>query len=595
MVSYKGSIIALLAVLVLRVWDPWPIETIRLKYFDALLTAKEPVQSQSISIYNIDEDALAQGGQWPWPRQQLAELNRSFFEAGVGAVVYSALFPEEDRFGGDAEFAASMLQLPTFLSAVATTETDRQEGWHIGVATLGPVNENAVNYPGILPNVPVLQDAAIGTGIVNTAPEVDGLVRRVPMVVRVGEALYPALGLDVLRGLAGDPSYQVRAGESGIQAVRVPSFDTVNTDSVGRVWIDWSTRFSQEPLSGTIVFVGVTAAGVTTMVPSPQGLMFPHQIQAALLETLLNGTAPLRPDWALIAEIAFILALGVLAIALTQFFSVLWVPVGLGSMGVLTAGASVWAFFRFGLLVDAALPVFFTAIVGGVGVAQRMVVEYQQKLQIKRQFEHYLDPRQVQRLQKNPELLKLGGETRYCTFLFTDLRGFTSLSEQISPAEVTKIMNATLTVQVEEVQRAGGMVDKFIGDAAMAIFNCPLDLEDHEDRAVEAAVRIQKRIKELNETMPVEVAIGVGVNSGKAVVGNMGSDTRFDFTGIGDCVNTAARLESATKEAGVNILIGQATAEKCKYVLKSLPDIHVKGKQKPLQIYTLDQTVQDLM
>jgi adenylate cyclase len=184
------------------------------------------------------------------------------------------------------------------------------------------------------------------------------------------------------------------------------------------------------------------------------------------------------------------------------------------------------------LLVDAALPVFFTAIVGGVGVAQRMVVEYQQKLQIKRQFEHYLDPRQVQRLQKNPELLKLGGETRYCTFLFTDLRGFTSLSEQISPPEVTKIMNATLTVQVEEVQRAGGMVDKFIGDAAMAIFNCPLDLEDHEDRAVEAAVRIQRRIKELNETMPVEVAIGVGINSGKAVVGNMGSDTRFDFTGI---------------------------------------------------------------
>ena len=171
--------------------------------------------------------------------------------------------------------------------------------------------------------------------------------------------------------------------------------------------IDWSTRVSQEPLSGTIVFVGVTAAGVTTMVPSPQGLMFPHQIQAALLETLLNGTAPLRPDWALIAEIAFILALGVLAIALTQFFSVLWVPVGLGSMGVLTAGASVWGFFRFGLLVDAALPVFFTAIVGGVGVAQRMVVEYQQKLQIKRQFEHYLDPRQVQRLQKKPGTTKI--------------------------------------------------------------------------------------------------------------------------------------------------------------------------------------------
>jgi adenylate cyclase len=426
---------------------------------------------------------------------------------------------------------------------------------------------------------------------VNTAPEVDGLVRRVPMVVRVGESLYPALGLDVLRGLAGDPSYQVRGSESGIEAVRVPSFDTINTDAAGRVWIDWATSFSQEPLAGTIVFVGVTAAGVTPMVPSPRGLMYPHQIQATLFETLLNGTSPVRPDWALAAEIGLIFGLGVLVIVLTRFLGVLWVPAGLGSTGILVVGASVWAFLRFGLLVDAALPVFFTAIVGGVGVAQRMLVEYQQKLQIKRQFEHYLDPRQVQRLQKNPELLKLGGETKVCTFLFTDLRGFTSLSEKLSPEEVTAIMNATLTVQVEEIQRAGGMVDKFIGDAAMAIFNCPLDLDEHENRAVEVAVRIQQRIKELNETLPVEIAIGVGVNSGPAVVGNMGSDTRFDFSAIGNAVNEAARYESATKEVGVDILIGQTTAEKCKYVLKSLPSIYVKGKEKPLQIYTLDQLV----
>lgn len=582
---------ALFVVLALRVWDPWPIETIRLKYFDALLTANPSVQSETISLYNIDEDALAEGGQWPWPRQQLAALNRSLLDLGAAAVVYSVLFPEEDRFGGDADFAQSMNEMPTFLSAVATSSTDRQEGWHIGVATLGEVLENAINYPGILPNIPVLQEAAVGTGVVNTAAEVDGLVRRVPMVVRVGEALYPALGLDVLRGLAGDPSYQVRGGDNGIQSVRVPSYDTVNTDSSGRVWVDWSTTFSQDPLAGTIVFVGVTAAGVTPMVSSPQGLMYPHQIQAALFETLLKGTAPLRPDWALVAELAIIFSLGALAIALTQLLGVLWVPAGLGSTGILTVGASVWAFFRFGLLVDAALPVFFTAIVGGVGVAQRMIAEYQQKLQIKRQFEHYLDPRQVQRLQENPELLKLGGETRYCTFLFTDLRGFTSMSERLSPQEVTEIMNATLTVQVEEIQRAGGMVDKFIGDAAMAIFNCPLELEGHEDRAVEVAVRIQQRIKELNETLPVEIAIGVGVNSGPAVVGNMGSDTRFDFSAIGNAVNEAARYESATKEVGVDILIGQTTAEKCKYVLKSLPPIYVKGKEKPLQIYTLDELV----
>ena len=589
----KWMLSALAVVLVLRVWDPWPIETIRLKYFDALLTSKESVESQTLSLYNIDENELARGGQWPWPRQQLAELNRNLFNSGAAAVVYSVLFPEEDRFGGDVEFAESMEAIPTFLSAVATADTNRQDGWSVGVATLGPVHENAINYPGILPNVAVLQEGAIGTGIVNTAPEVDGLVRRVPMVVRVGESLYPALGLDVLRGLAGDPSYQVRGGDNGIQAVRVPSFETINTDAAGRVWIDWSVEFSQEPLVETIVFVGVTAAAVTPLVPTPRGLMYPHQIQATLFETLLNGTAPVRPDWSLAAEMALILGLGILAIALTQFLRVMWVPAGLGSMGILTVGASVWAFLRFGMLLDAALPVFFTAIVGGTGVAQRMIIEYQQKLQIKRQFEHYLDPRQVQRLQNNPEMLKLGGETKVCTFLFTDLRGFTSMSERLSPQEVTEIMNATLTVQVEEIQRAGGMVDKFIGDAAMAIFNCPLDLDEHENRAIEVAVRIQQRIKELNETLPVEVAIGVGVNSGPAVVGNMGSDTRFDFSAIGNAVNEAARYESATKEVGVDILIGQTTAEKCKYVLKSLPAIHVKGKEKPLQIYTLDQLVTD--
>ena len=360
-------------VLSLRVLDPWPIETIRLKYFDALLTAKEPVQSQSISLYNIDEDALAEGGQWPWPRQQLAELNRELRDAGAAAVVYSVLFPEADRFGGDAEFAESMAGIPTFLSAVATADTDRQEGWQIGVATLGNVLDNALSYSGILPNVPILQAAATGTGVVNTAPEVDGLVRRVPMLVRVGESLYPALGLDVLRGLAGDPSYQVRGSESGIQSVRVPSFDTINTDAAGRVWIDWATSFSQEPLNGTIIFVGVTAAGISPLVPTPRGLMHPHQIQATLFETLLAGTSPVRPDWALGAEFLVILLLGLSTALVASRLPVLSVPVGVLAIGALTAFGSVWGYLRFGVLVDAAFPVISSLIVGSVGVGQRMI------------------------------------------------------------------------------------------------------------------------------------------------------------------------------------------------------------------------------
>ena len=365
----------LLALLLLRVLDPFPVETLRLKYFDALLTIKEPVESQNISLYNIDEAALAEGGQWPWPRQQLAALNRQLLDAGAAAVVYSVLFPEADRFGGDAEFAESMARMPTFLSAVATTDTDRQDGWDIGVATMGPVLEHAFSYSGILPNVDVLQEAAAGTGVVNTAPEVDGLVRRIPMVVAVGEALYPALGLDVLRGLAGDPSYQVKASESGIQAVRVPSFSNIETDRVGRVWIDWATTFSPEPVADTIVFVGVTAAGVSPLVPTPRGQLFPHQIQATLFETLLAGTSPVRPDWALGAEILAILLLGLcMALAVTRL-PVMGVQAGILIICALTASASVWGYLSLGILVDAAFPVLSSLTIGGVGVGQRMISE----------------------------------------------------------------------------------------------------------------------------------------------------------------------------------------------------------------------------
>ena len=206
--------------------------------------------------------------------------------------------------------------------------------------------------------------------------------------------------------------------------------------------------------------------------------------------------------------------------------------------------------------------------------------------QIKKQFEHYLDPKQVKRLQDDPSLLNLGGETRTCTFLFTDLRGFTSMSEKLTPQEVTEIMNATLSVQVTAVQKYGGMVDKFIGDACMAIFNAPLDLEDHETKAVQCAVEIQEGIKELNKTLPVDVAIGVGLNTGPAVIGNMGSNTRFDFSAIGNAVNEAARYESATKEVGVDILIGESTAKASKVKVDYVKDIMVKGKSKSLSVYS---------
>ena len=588
----KHSLVVLVLFLSLRVFDPWPVETVRLKAFDTLFSLGDPVISEYLATYDIDEDALAEKGQGPWPRQDLAKLSDELLAAGAAAVVYTVLFPEADRFGGDQEFAESMQRLPTFLSAAATTDTSRQEGWHIGVATMGPVMERALGYPGILPNVPILQESAAGTGVVNTAPEVDGLVRRVPMLVRVGEALYPALGLDVLRGLAGDPSYQAKAGDAGIQAVRVPSFKTVQTDSVGRVWINWNTEIPTD-IAGRVVLVGVTAAGITPLVPTPKGLMHPHRIQGALFETLLQGTAPVRPDWALAAELLAILVLGVGVAVISQRFPVPWVSITVLGLSAATAGASVLAYTRLNFLVDAAFPVLTLLGVGGTGVAQRMIAEYRLKLQIRGQFGTYVSPDLVKQLENDPSLLRLGGETKTMTFLFCDIVGFTPISEKLQedPQKLVELINRLLTQLTDCVLSHGGTVDKFLGDCSMAFWGAPMECEDHAQQAMLASKDMLMLLDDLNRQLDEEglphLNVGVGINTGPCVVGNMGSEARFDYSVLGDAVNTASRVEGQARNYDDWILIGENTAAIEPDWVQYVDAIRVKGKSEPLNVYTL--------
>ena len=592
MFHVKHALVVLALFLSLRIFDPWPVETVRLKAFDALFSLGDPVTSEYLATYDIDEDALAEKGQWPWPRQDLAKLNDELLAAGAAAVVYTVLFPEADRFGGDQEFAESMQRLPTFLSAAATTDTTRQEGWHIGVATMGPVLERALGYPGILPNVPILQESAAGTGVVNTAPEVDGLVRRVPMLVRVGEALYPALGLDVLRGLAGDPSYQAKAGDAGIQAVRVPSFKTVQTDSVGRVWINWNTEIPTD-IEGRVVLVGVTAAGITPLVPTPKGLMHPHRIQGALFETLLQGTAPIRPDWALAAELLAVLVLGLCVAVISQRFPVPWVSITVLGLSAATAGASVLAYTRFNFLIDAAFPVLTLLGVGGTGIAQRMIAEYRLKLQIRGQFGTYVSPDLVKQLENDPSLLRLGGETKTMTFLFCDIVGFTPISEKLQedPQKLVGLINRLLTQLTDCVLSHGGTVDKFMGDCIMAFWGAPMECEDHAQRAMLASKDMLMLLDDLNSQLDAEdlphLNVGVGINTGPCVVGNMGSEARFDYSVLGDAVNTASRLEGQTRNYDDWILIGENTAAIEPDWVQYVDAIRVKGKSEPLNVYTL--------
>ena len=511
--------------------------------------------------------------------------------------MYSVLFPEPDRFLEDDEFALSMQKIPTFLSAVATTDTDRRDGWEIGVATMGPVLENAMSYPGILPNVPVLQNASTGTGVVNSAPEVDGLVRRIPALINVQGQLYPALSVDVLRGLAGDPSYQARAGESGIEAVRIPAYDTIQTDSAGRIWIDWNTTFKQD-VENKIVYVGITAAGISPLVPTPLGQIFPHQIQASLLETLLQGSAPVRPDLSLAVETFLLILLGLVAAGSARFLPVYGVPVSLLGISVLTASGSVWAYLRFGVLLDAALPVLSALTVGSTGIAQRMVAEYRLKMQIKGQFGTYVSPDLVKQLQDDPSKLVLGGETKEMTFLFCDLVGFTPLSESLQddPQKLVSIMNRALSCLTDVALNNGATVDKYIGDCIFLLYNAPLDCPDHEKKAVRTAGEMLVALNELNQELESEgigrLNIGIGINTGLCVVGNMGSESRFDYSVVGHPVNSAARLEGKTrdmiKRGETPVLIGEPTAKKAPDMVRYVETITVKGQSEPLRVYTLD-------
>tara|TARA_R110002012_G_scaffold131147_1_gene283702 strand:- start:363 stop:2063 length:1701 start_codon:yes stop_codon:yes gene_type:complete len=565
-----------------------PLEIIKLRTYDAFVKEQQP--SNYFSILNIDEESVATEGGYPFPRKRLAQIQDDLLAQGALGVGWVISFPQNDRFGGDLYFAKSLAAAP---SVLATFENDNGEyPMTTGTVILGQ-DHGGYKAKGVVQNIPILREAAY-QGIAVAPTEVDQLVRRMPLLLRTPDGWVSAYGTEVLKVLAGADTYLIKTSDAGIQEIRVKGLPPVKTDTLGRKWISWvdTPQFSLNEIKQTeliknrFIFVGVTAKGIMPQVATPAGLLEPHKIQAALSESILIQDSPIIPDYALLAEIGlFLISVSCIWLVLNVF----GITLGLVSYGVINALIAYFGYqtIQKGLLIDVTWTLIAGFIVGFVAFYLNFRKQYKLRQQIKKQFEHYLDPRQVKQLQKNPDLLKLGGEKRYCTYLFTDLRGFTALSEKLSPEEVTEIMNKTLTVQVNAVQKLGGMTDKFIGDAGMFIFGAPLDLDEHETKAVQAAIDIQKGIDELNKTLSTPVQVGVGCQSGNAVIGNMGSDTRFDYSAIGDPVNTAARLESATKDVGVDILIGENTAKNCKLVLKSLESIKVKGKKDELPIWTV--------
>jgi adenylate cyclase len=576
----KKYVIPLLILLALPlIFQSTPTEILKLKTFDALI--KEQVPSGNFVILNITEEDVEREGGYPIPRKRLAEIQLELLNSGAIGIGWVISFPQADRMGGDEQLASALGYAP---SVLATFETPN----NIYPKTTGTVIKGSdvggLSVSGVKQNYKAYEDILQGMAI---APvEVDQLVRRIPLLLKTPDGWSASFGTQVLKILTNTPTYIITTNQNGIQEIAVRGLPPVKTDSLGRKWISWvdtpQTTLKEMNVAGKFVFIGVTANGVMPQVATPVGLLEPHKIQAALAESILIQNSPYIPDWALAVELFTFLVTVTLVWFLLVYLGITWGLV----FGVLTASVTALGGYYLiskGILIDVTWTLISQFIVGAIAFYLRFREQYKLRLLIKKQFEHYLDPRQVKLLQNNPSLLKLGGEKRICTFLFTDVRGFTALSEKLEPEQVTEIMNKALTIQSNAVKEYGGMVDKYIGDAMMAIFNAPIDLPDHEDKAIKTALKIINDMKKAD----IGVAIGIGINTGEAVIGNMGSDTRFDYSAIGDAVNTAARLESATKEVGVDLIIGHNTKKSCNFELKLLKPIKVKGKKQSLTIYTV--------
>jgi len=594
-----------LALLVgIRASDPSFVQSVRLRYFDTLITSKPQTVSKQVHVVNIDDKSIERLGQFPFPRSQYANIIEDLYHRHAGLVVFNIFMPDSDRFGRDANLVDSLAGHPVVLPQVASTDKQVRQAFRPGVSEIGsPAHDFTIDYPGIQPNIELFNNKAAGIGVVNVLPEIDGVVRRIPMVVSSGGLLYPSITLETLRVAVGDPSFQVKSSVSGIEAVRIPSFSKITTDPIGRIWVDWSSTPIEhslmdlpESFDGGIVIVGLTAKGLNNPVATARGGLFPHYLQASVLDTLTSGTSISRPGWADGAEVLAVILLSIFIIILSRWkYAIIPILLLLGFLYY----ASSYVFSHYGVLLDGIFPIVALAIVYAHTYTVKFVSELNQKLQIKKQFGTYLSPAMVDKLQKNPELLKLGGETRELSIMFTDVRGFTTISEHYGKdvQGLTKIMNRYMTAMTAKIIENNGTLDKYIGDAQMAFWNAPLDDKDHALNAVKTALSMLGDLDAFNQEIAKEgvpaFGMGLGINTADVVVGNMGSSQRFDYTCLGDGVNLASRLEGQSKPYGVKLVLGARTAELVKdhYNVIELDNIAVKGKTEGIKIYTIGETV----
>ena len=604
--SWKIVVVVLLGLIALRFQDGWLIETARLKTFDYYQVSRERTPSEQISIIEITDDDIENQGQWPWPRDKVAKLLEMIKTMNPAMIVMPIIFSEPDRFGKDQDLANALDGV--VISQAPSNKASKAEGSPRGIAIIGQNPEGWLQrFLGIVRPLKVFEDKAAGVGVLAASGEIDGVVRRMPMVVQIDKELYPTLSLEVIRALTGDPSYQMKVGLNGIESVRIPQFETIQTDSNGRVWIKYNKEFDYRhmyhlnDIENRVVILTLSAEGLATNVPTPYGLKNVAEVQAAMISTLVNGDSLTRLDYADGIELFTLTLIGLLFILLVPRLKI-WQTIPFYVVSAVGIVGSCFYMYEMNILFDYSFPLFAITLVFSWLVFNNFAREFRLKQQIKKQFQSYLSKALVEKLQKNPELLKLGGDSRELSIMFTDVRGFTSISEHYGEdvQGLTQIMNRYMTAMTAKILENEGTLDKYIGDAQMAFWNAPLDDKQHAKNAVKTALSMLGDLDEFNRKIGAEgvppFGMGLGINTGMVVVGNMGSDQRFDYTCLGDAVNLASRLEGQSKPYGVKLVIGSKTAEYVadEYFIIELDTIAVKGKKQGVNIYTVIGTNREM-
>ena len=589
-----------------RIADPQLLEQFRLSIFDQYIQSLPVEHSNDIVLINISESSLEAYGQYPWPRQNHAAVISDLRNANAGMIGFTIMFPEEDRFSGDTIFASWIKDNGIILAQDADQNGRSSKAPYVGYATFGYSGDPldlTYRYKGLITNIEELEKHAWGVGLLNGAPEVDNLTRRIPLMSQVNGELYPSFALETVRAMQDKKSYTIKLNEAGIESIVLRPF-IIPTDERGSIWLKWNTHFESidydgQPLpdlKGKTAIIGVTAKGIVPQVSTPAGLLYPHQIQANALQTIISDSPISRPQWTFLAELSMILV-GSLLIVLSVYYLPIWsgIVFFVGS-AVAVCYAVYYAWYEFSILLDLSASLIIYILLLTSASFNNFYKQFVLRQQIKKQFGTYVSPDLVKQLQKDPSLLKLGGERKNMTFMFMDICGFTPISEHYKnnddPEGLVILINNYLDTMTKIVLKNGGTIDKFMGDCIMAFWNAPLPCDDHADKAVQTSLEICDAadilIKELEEQGLPRIDIGIGINTGDCIVGNMGSEERFDYSVIGDAVNLGARLEGQTRNYdGVRVMLGEETYRQCpSRKFTEVDRITVKGKSELITVYT---------